>query len=203
MAPALPIMWPSQYAVQEKTVLVKMLHMRECKGTPPVCHNFTRPETFEQPDVGMKHDFTNGVFERQQSMSPGHPPTINEVSFAENRTAYEVERIMDPERCEPINGKQFCVVCQDLNFSGVPDRVAVPSTATAAGDGSLDGVACHVFKDNNGTHDVVYYVGVGSGVLVRSVANTTEPVQKHVTHDYSGFVSGEPNIQVPTSCFRK
>ena len=28
---ALPIMWPEQYTVHQATVMVKMLHMRECK----------------------------------------------------------------------------------------------------------------------------------------------------------------------------
>ena len=98
-------------------------------GTPPkeVCKNFTRPETFAQPDVDLKHDFTNGVFERAQSMSPGAPPTVNEITFVGNQSANEVERIFDPEVCQPIDGKAYCVVCQPANYSGVPDRVAVPT----------------------------------------------------------------------------
>ena len=132
-------------------------------------------------------------------MSPGAPPTVNEITFVGNQSAYEVERIFNPELCEPINGKEYCVVCQSANYSGIPTRVAVPATATAAGQATLNGTRCNVYTD---THDVMYYVDDSRGVLLHSVANATAPVEHTITHDFSGFVAGDPLITLPNSCSR-
>lgn len=133
-------------------------------------------------------------------MRPGVPPTVNVISFSGNSTSYEAERVMDPEACRPINGKAECLLCLRL-FTGVPERVAVPADATAAGDATVAGQACKVFTHYNGTHDLTFFVITSSGLLLRVEGNQTTSREQNVTQDFTGLVLGKPTIPVPAHCF--
>ena len=129
-----------------------------------------------------------------------------EVSFEANHTSYQAEHILSPTICGETD--PYCTICQQLNHTEIPQRVAVPADAIVTGETTtVDGVPCSVFLSVNSTNGSCtrFFVSEQSGLLLMSEVNYTETGQTNITHEVHNFGNlqlGRPNITIASECWK-